>query len=251
MSTFPRFALNVCLFSALTVFIERTASAYGQCPVAYNSYSCNTGSGKICTGPTAGGVFCSLDKAGLGGLSTADTRLVVAMATGGGSTTAVAYGVDSQGVTFCCRYADMGVYVPAFVEAYGTDDDDHSDDMEFFVDANISAYGYKGDDYIAGSGNSQGDHLDGGDGDDTIYGYGGPDEIRGGAGYDILHGGLGGDEICGDGDDDELYGEQDNDDLYGGDGDDDILINGGTGASDHCEVDSDTNCDAALYSCPL
>jgi Ca2+-binding RTX toxin-like protein len=56
--------------------------------------------------------------------------------------------------------------------------------------------GGQGDDQIAVSQNVHyGVHIEGGEGDDSLWGGSGNDEIRGGAGDDLIDGGLGADEF--------------------------------------------------------
>jgi Ca2+-binding RTX toxin-like protein len=179
--------------------------------------------------------------------------MTVALTTGGGVTSAVAYGHDSQNVDFCCTYGDTGVTTPTSVTVHGCDDQDTFDHIAISLSTISVVYGYGGDDEIYGSSSTSGDRLYGGGGNDLIYGYGGPDDIDGGEGWDEIYGGNGDDRICGGTSGDQLYGEADNDSLYGGYGDDDFTIDGGTGASDKCEHDSDVNCDSYLasYTCPF
>ena len=75
---------------------------------------------------------------------------------------------------------------------------------------------------------SQGDIIDGADGDtDTIYGYDGNDTIQAGLGNDLAFGGNGNDQINGDAGNDTLWGDAGNDVLSGGIGND--TLDGGLG----------------------
>ena len=66
-----------------------------------------------------------------------------------------------------------------------------------------------------------GDTLDGGEGNDTLYGsYYGNDILLGGTGNDYLYGYLGNDNLNGGAGDDTLYGGAGNDTLDGGSGND-------------------------------
>ncbi|WP_430463904.1 Hint domain-containing protein [Tabrizicola sp.] len=95
------------------------------------------------------------------------------------------------------------------------------------VAPNLIVDGTSGADSMSsGYTDSQGDQVDGTDGDnDTIYGYGGDDTIQAGAGDDLVYGGDGIDQIEGGVGNDALYGDAGADSLYGGAGND--LLNGG------------------------
>ena len=85
--------------------------------------------------------------------------------------------------------------------------------------------GRDGDDELVG-GNGD-DELFGGDGTDRLFGLGGDDLLFGGAGDDDLVGGLGNDELVGGDDRDDLFGGDGTDRLIGAGGDD--LLFGGAG----------------------
>lgn len=74
---------------------------------------------------------------------------------------------------------------------------------------------------------SNGDMLDGGDGDDFIYGSRGSDWLRGGAGVDTIHGGAGGDVIDGGTGNDSGPGQAAR--LFGGGGTDQYIFGYGDG----------------------
>ena len=78
-----------------------------------------------------------------------------------------------------------------------------------------------------GTGNSNNDTLQGGEGDDTALGGVGDDSISGGSGNDDLHGDSGDDTISGDDGDDWIEGGSGNDIINGGAGEDTIQGNSG------------------------
>ena len=84
--------------------------------------------------------------------------------------------------------------------------------------------GQEGDDTISGGRGS--DTISGGDGNDTISGGVGSDTIHGGDGDDIINGGNNKDTIHGDDGNDTLYGGNSIDNLFG-DAGDDTLYGGG------------------------
>lgn len=75
---------------------------------------------------------------------------------------------------------------------------------------------------------SDDDHIQAGDGNDTVLSDLGDDSIEGGAGDDRLEGGAGADTILGDEGADRIWGGEDDDLILGGDGND--TIEGNTGA---------------------
>jgi Ca2+-binding RTX toxin-like protein len=240
-------------FAALTLstLLASTDASASQCTTVYGgalaSWPCDTGFGNVCSGPTAGGVWCDLDRAGLAGTSTTDTDIHV-----DSYVNPFAYGTDSQGDSFCCDATDFGTSSPSYMVVYGNDDSLHRDLIYGggVTTCSLTAYGYGGDDYIEGGRyTSSSDHLNGGGGTDTIYGQEGPDDIKGGEGEDLVYGGSGADRICGETGQDELYGEADNDTVYGGSADD-VTNDGGTG-TDACENDSPVSCNTYVTSCPF
>ena len=76
-------------------------------------------------------------------------------------------------------------------------------------------------------GDSGGDRIRGGNGDDDILGLGGADRLRGRGGDDSLDGGSGNDRLIGNRGDDTLLGGDGKDRLKGGVGDD--VLDGGAG----------------------
>ena len=95
------------------------------------------------------------------------------------------------------------------------------------------------------AGDSRGNTIEGGGGDDKIYGGpgGGDDTLHGDGGNDMIWGGIGGDTLRGGDGNDMLHGGAGADVFYGGNGSDmiyadsmDTVINGWTGAVD----DTDT-----------
>ena len=145
--------------------------------------------------------------------------------------------------------------------------DTHQPQLEVQTGLRVARQGYSGDavmrisfgndkdNTIEGSDYKLGDHLYGGDGDDTISGKSGDDylegdrgndTLRGGDGQDVLLGGQGNDTLAGDDGADLLQGGKGNDTLtggvgndalYGGDGNDQLdgeadndFLNGGAGA---------------------
>jgi Ca2+-binding RTX toxin-like protein len=74
---------------------------------------------------------------------------------------------------------------------------------------------------------SNGDFLDGGEGDDVLYGSTGSDWLKGGSGVDLLHGGAGGDIIEGGAGNDQGGGGEAR--LFGGAGTDQYLFGYGDG----------------------
>lgn len=86
--------------------------------------------------------------------------------------------------------------------------------------------------------NNAGLHINGGDGQDSIFALTGENEIHGGQGNDVIHAyeaftqGTTGDQLWGDEGNDNLTGAALNDTLYGGSGDD--TLSGG-GGSDHMD----------------
>lgn len=95
-------------------------------------------------------------------------------------------------------------------------------------EGNDSLKGSNGDNNISGNG-----------GDDVINGYGGDDGLAGGNGDDIMYGSDGNDLVFGNAGDDKLRGNNGDDILVGGDGIDDM--NGGSGADQLYGVDGDDN----------
>ncbi len=91
---------------------------------------------------------------------------------------------------------------------------------------NDTIYGGAGDDLIyGGTGN---DHLNGEDGNDTIYGGSGVDTVYAGNGDDVVYGGDDGDWLEGGSGNDLLEGEGGSDSILAGSGNDTVL--GGDGA---------------------
>lgn len=91
------------------------------------------------------------------------------------------------------------------------------------------------DDTIFGNGGD--DSINAGLGDDEVYGGTGTDTILGGTGADAVHGDDGDDSLLGDAGNDTVYGGIDNDTVYGGDGADSLYGDEGddrieTGAGD-------------------
>lgn len=74
---------------------------------------------------------------------------------------------------------------------------------------------------------NDGDQVDAGGGDDTVYGGWGDDTINGEAGNDSLFGGDGNDLMSGGLDNDTLWGDDGQDTLYGNEGDDKLIGGGG------------------------
>lgn len=95
----------------------------------------------------------------------------------------------------------------------------------------------------AGDLDLNGNYLDGGRGDDTLYGGDGPDRLYGGDGADLLRGRGGRDALFGGAHKDRLFGDAGDDYLNGGVGDNEAdFLHGGTGrdtfAYDLHKVDS-------------
>ncbi len=89
--------------------------------------------------------------------------------------------------------------------------------------------GGTGNDYLY-AGRGLGEHIDGEDGDDTIYGSDeGADTLSGGAGQDQIYGQAGNDTITGDDGDDHLDGGIGVDVISGGLGNDTLYGGGGVG----------------------
>ncbi|WP_413161607.1 GDSL-type esterase/lipase family protein [Capilliphycus salinus ALCB114379] len=98
----------------------------------------------------------------------------------------------------------------------------------------LGAMALGGNDTLIGSsdgelinGNQGDDQLSGGPGSDTLFGGQGNDVLDGQADNDFLYGNLGADLLRGGKGDDNLFGGQDNDILFGDDGND--LLDGGLG----------------------
>jgi len=110
---------------------------------------------------------------------------------------------------------------------------------------------------INGTGNDNGNTINGNSAANILRGLGGNDSLSGLAGHDVLLGGAGNDQLTGDAGNDILRGEVGNDNLHGGEGAD-ILAGGvgndvltaGLGTNDHYLFDtvpnSTTNVDTII-----
>jgi Ca2+-binding RTX toxin-like protein len=110
-------------------------------------------------------------------------------------------------------------------------------------------YGLKGDDNILAfssvsgpSGSNYNDHIDGGEGADSLYGGANPDFIIGGPGDDMIYGGDGNDGLVGGEGNDHIYGGDGNDQIWGQKGQDTIY--GGEGND---KIYHDNSIGSALY----
>ncbi|WGI22653.1 Hint domain-containing protein [Amylibacter sp. IMCC11727] len=104
---------------------------------------------------------------------------------------------------------------PGFIDTQGDtiDGDDGDNDIIEAGDGNDLVNAGNGDDTVfGGDGN---DTLSGNDGDDTLYGEDGNDRLFGGDGFDTLFGGAGDDTLSGNRDGDQLFGGEGNDTLNG------------------------------------
>ena len=104
---------------------------------------------------------------------------------------------------------------PGYIDTQGDtiDGDDGDDDIIEAGDGNDLVNAGNGDDTVFGGDGD--DTLSGNDGDDTLYGEDGNDRLFGGDGFDTLFGGAGNDTLSGNRDGDELYGGEGNDTLNG------------------------------------
>lgn len=71
------------------------------------------------------------------------------------------------------------------------------------------------------------ENAEGGSGNDTMFGNSAGNRLVGGAGNDLMRGGSGNDVLAGGGGNDRLFGGSENDFLYGGDGDDRLVDGAG------------------------
>lgn len=102
--------------------------------------------------------------------------------------------------------------------------------------ANVENLSFVGGGNFAGTGNTLGNTLTGGDFQDTLRGGDGNDALQGGAGNDLLYGDKNDDKLYGGDGHDQLFGGAHGDQLYGGAGNDylnadvgDDTLNGGVG----------------------
>jgi len=230
----------------LTALQAPAFAAGGECPVEYDSYSCDTADLHDVCGWERGNWICRTDR----NAQAPHYNATITVVRDYYDTDVIsAWGRDSGAELFCCSLdLDAGRW-PDSVRVYGGEG---SDTLSFSyenhdlygnfqqqisggmrndiihgstVDVEERLLGEAGDDTIYGYAGD--DTLDGGAGDDTLLGGGGDDTITGGVGSDTIEGEAGCDTIEGGRDRDFLYGGNGADTIEGGGGDD--TIEGGAG----------------------
>jgi Ca2+-binding RTX toxin-like protein len=243
--------LSLILLAALASPARAAIGMYdctdADAPVGYRysgGVTCDAGKGTLFCIPTGGTWDCGLSTyAGVPSDLPATGNIVAEYGRAGRYS---AWGVGTDGDTFCCQIAAANLNR---VELHGG----HDDDTEaFFYDDGVTHW----DLYSASAGNLKA-YMTGEDGDDTMDGswdnsasY--SEKLDGGANVDIMNGNPGDDILCGGLDGDTMTGGADDDVVFGGGGTD--HVSGGFAAdTDACGNAGDifSNCDTTSVTvCP-